>query len=81
MSTPLLDAANAKLLDPTLDCASLDLLSAVGETMSQANYAAADAGPEVVWYPDFGGGICLSDGLHQSWLKPSDKFDNIEVSA
>ncbi|KAL7524512.1 hypothetical protein ACHAXR_000607, partial [Thalassiosira sp. AJA248-18] len=35
LSTPLLDAANAKLLDPTMDCASLDLSDHIAMAMSE----------------------------------------------
>ena len=82
-STPLLDAANAKLLDPSLDCASLDL-STIGAVMNEMHItsqgASADAGPELVFYPAFGEGLCLSDGNHADWLQLSDMTNSAEVS-
>jgi len=82
MSTPLLDAANAKLLNPALDCASLDLSDSVADLIGDALGADPEnAGlPSVVFYPDFNLGSCLSDGFESNWLRPSDKFDNAKVS-
>jgi hypothetical protein len=71
-STPLLDAANAKLVNPSLNCA--DIGGAV------ANYAAAAGGEadvETEYYPHYDSSTCLSDGLAPSWLQNSEIFNNV----
>lgn len=84
-STPLLDAANAKLLNPNLDCASLDLSDVINDligdafTVGDPESDVAGGAPEVVYYPDRAGNVCLHDGLHPDWLKPSEIFNNAEV--
>ena len=69
-STPLLDAANAKLANPSIDCADM------GNGVS-ASYLIAEAGGEAAgevaedkpkFYPHFDSSTCLSDGLQPSWL-------------
>jgi chitinase len=81
LSTPLLDAANAKLLDPGLDCASMDLsdhvAQVVGEAFSQGHGEEGDGAPAAVYYPDFGSGVCLNDGMQSDWIQKSDTFDNL----
>ena len=84
LSTPLLDAANAKLLNPDLDCASLDLSDSIGTVIGEArpdNGGNANAGvPEIAYYPSFNTGSCLHDGLQADWLKKSDIFSTVDVS-
>jgi len=77
-STPLLDAANAKLANPSIDCADM------GNGVS-ASYLIAEAGGEAAgevaadkpkFYPHFDSSTCLSDGLQPSWLQATDISDN-----
>ena len=77
-STPLLDAANAKLANPSIDCADM------GNGVS-ASYLIAEAGGEAAgevaedkpkFYPHFDSSTCLSDGLQPSWLQAADISDN-----
>jgi chitinase len=78
LSTPLLDAANAKLLDPNLDCASLDL-SDITPLLSEGRLdGGAVQVQKEVHYPNFSTASCLHDGLEADWLGPSDKFDTAE---
>jgi len=72
-STPLLDAANAKLLNPDMDCASLDQSDEVmSEDMQEVSV------PERVFYPDFGRSKCLSDGVYEDMFKPEKLFDSAQ---
>ena len=89
LSTPLLDAANAKLLNPDLDCASLDLSAYVKEVISEAHpdspgYAAAAAGTGqaslTVYYPVYDVALCFNDGLEPDWMKADEMFGTLEVS-
>ncbi len=80
LSTPLLDAANAKLLNPTMDCASLDLSSGIGSVMSEAKPDDGNAAPSVIYYPSFDSASCLHDGVIPAWLQESDKFESAQVS-
>ena len=83
LSTPLLDAANAKLLNPDMDCASLDLSEAIAELVGEAHpmSAGAHAGlPDIAYYPDHSGAVCLNDGNDPDWLKDADRFGTLEVS-
>lgn len=81
LSTPLLDAANAKLLEPSLDCASLDL-STIGAVMSElhpSSQAAGNSESELVFYPDHGSGICRHDAQQSEWLKKSETSNNLQT--
>ena len=90
LSTPLLDAANAKLLNPDLDCASLDLSAYVKEVISEAHpdspgsAAAAAAGTGqaslTVYYPVYDVALCFNDGLEPDWMKADEMFGTLEVS-
>ena len=87
LSTPLLDAANAKLLNPNLDCAGLDLSNEVAGIMSEAGFTGPAAGgggepgvPKIVYYPNYSGAVCLNDGLQSDWLKATEIFGTVEVS-
>jgi len=83
LTTPLLDAANAKLLSPNLDCASFDLSDDLASnTISPA--AVLDDGivsndPETVYYPMFGSGSCAHDGLEPVWLRPTDLLGSAQA--
>ena len=80
LSTPLLDAANAKLLDPNLDCANLNLSDIVVAAMSEAKpNGDGNAVTDIVLYPSFDSQKCLHDGLQSDWLRPSDLFNNAQV--
>mmetsp|Transcript_28384 Transcript_28384/g.48957 ORF Transcript_28384/g.48957 Transcript_28384/m.48957 type:complete len:164 (+) Transcript_28384:635-1126(+) len=46
LSTPLLDAANAKLLDPSMDCASFDLSDYIQAAMSDSYPKSDEGAPE-----------------------------------
>ena len=93
LTTPLLDAANAKLLDPSLDCASLDLSDYIKEIVSEAHppqqLILDDAEgnsvsiiPQVqvssVWYANFSDGVCLNDGKEPNWLKDEELYDTVQ---
>ena len=82
LSTQLLDAANAKLLNPTMDCASLDLSDSINALIGEAKPDGGGNGgaSEIVFYPDFSNAKCLHDGLHSTWLQPGDMFNNAQVS-
>lgn len=93
LSTPLLDAANAKLHDPDMDCASLDLSTQIVAVMAEmhpgvpeatgGSDGGSDAGssaPEVIYYPDYGGQKCKNDGQQAGWLNPADLSNSVEVS-
>lgn len=88
LSTPLLDAANAKLLNPDLDCASLDLSAYVKEVISEAHpdspgsAAAAGTGQAslTVYYPVYDVALCFNDGLEPDWMKADEMFGTLEVS-
>ena len=74
LSTPLLDATNAKLLNPGLDCAS-ELNDVIFEISGVIPGA-----PITIWYPAYAEGGCLSDGKESEWLSQSELFDSEEVS-
>mmetsp|Transcript_43344 Transcript_43344/g.77906 ORF Transcript_43344/g.77906 Transcript_43344/m.77906 type:complete len:815 (-) Transcript_43344:179-2623(-) len=80
LSTPLLDAANAKLLNPTMNCTSLDLSDSINALIGEAKPDGGGNGgaSEIVFYPDFSNAKCLHDGLHSSWLQPGDMFNNAQ---
>lgn len=83
LSTPLLDAGNAKLLNPDLDCASLDLSDQIKEVVSdvhpQSNTAGDAPGAETMpWYPDRSKNVCVSDGNEPSWLPDADLTSSIQ---
>ena len=90
LTTPLLDAANAKLLDPSLDCASLDLSDYINEIVSEAHppQLILDAKGNSVpissqvslskWYANFSDGVCLNDGQEPNWLKDEELFDTVQ---
>jgi len=73
LSTPLLDAANAKLRDPSLDCISIAELKShsISGTDGPADQFES-------YYPDFGNSICQSgDVLDLESMKSSDVFGNV----
>merc|ERR1712085_8835 len=79
LSTPLLDAANAKLLDPTMDCASRDLSSQINAIMEKTHpKAGTNTGGENSYYPARSKVLCKNDGQQADWLKPSDLFGSAE---
>ena len=91
LSTPLLDAANAKLLNKDLDCASLGLSTYIADAVEGVFTGLSVTGgdgeggghgsvPTVVVYPSFARAICLSDGEQANWLQPSDMHNNVQVS-
>lgn len=77
-TTPLLDAANKKLADPSIDCASMG----VGAIASYDEAVPGAEGEEAVettkFYPHFDSSTCLSDGLQPSWLQASEIYDTVE---
>ena len=84
LSTPLLDAANAKILDPDLDYVGLNLSDSVaGAVTGEAKPdGAANAGaPDVEYYPDFSASKCLYDSLGglKLYLQPLNIFNNVQV--
>ena len=72
-STPLLDAANAKLHDPGLPCTAF----AQGEVIVFQSTAGDAAETPKEYYPYYDTNICISDGLTPSWLQPNVIFDNL----
>lgn len=86
LSTPLLDAANAKLLDPSIDCASMDLSTQITALISEAHPKPDDSAggssgpPKIIYYPDYGAAQCLNDGKESAWLQPGDIFHTPKVS-
>ena len=89
LSTPLLNAANAKLLDPDMDCAGLDLSTHINVMMDEV-HPKTDTGEtsegdvhiaaNVIYYPEHSTGFCKSDGQHSEHLQPSNLHDSAEVS-
>ena len=74
-STPLLDAANKKLEDPSIDCSTMSDADALTIKKKDEN-----AGPSY-WYPlHDGSNSCTDDGNQPSYYKLSDLFDNEKVS-
>jgi len=79
LSTPLLDAANAKLHDPSMDCADLDLSTSIEAIMDEMHSrldisdGASAAAPEVTYsyYPDYRESICLNDNEQSERLNSS----------
>jgi len=71
LNTPLLDAANAKLVNPSLDCAD------IGSYHTVEAAAGGEAAVETEYYPHYDSGTCLSDGLAPSWLQNSAIFNNV----
>eukprot|EP00804_Cyclotella_cryptica_P012777 CCRYP_010560-RD/>CCRYP_010560-RD protein AED:0.28 eAED:0.28 QI:394/1/1/1/0.91/0.84/13/21/1008 len=72
LSTPLLDAANEKLSNPSLDCSNMTdvSLSSNNEEDQNASY---------LYYPLFdGSSSCVNDGNQPSYYSLSDMFDNKE---
>lgn len=70
-STPLLDAANKKLENPSLDCSTMSDADALVSKVKPE-----DAGP-TYWYPlHDGSNSCTDDGNQPSYYKLSDLFDN-----
>ena len=74
-STPLLDAANAKLRNPDLDCADRNGLKEAGELMSGAALEESAA----LYYPSNSAPVCLSDGKQSKWLPEGSVHDTVEV--
>ena len=75
LSTPLLDAANAKLSNPSLDCSNMT-------HVSSAENNEKDQNSSYLYYPLFdGSSSCVNDGSQPSHYSSSDMFDNKEVSA
>lgn len=78
LSTPLLDAANAKLINPNLDCASLghsaDTTSAVIGGDAEAGNTSSES-----YYPHFDTSSCSR--LAPDWFQESDVFESAEVSS
>jgi chitinase len=74
-STPLLDAANAKLVNPGINCADMGNGAITSYT---AGAAGEDAAEMPKFYPHFDSSICLSDGLQPSWLQASEIYDSAE---
>ena len=73
-STPLLDAANKKLEDPSVDCSAMSDADALVSKQKDEN-----AGPSY-WYPVYDGSTsCADDGNQPSYLKLSDLFENEKV--
>lgn len=73
LSTPLLDATNAKLLDPTLDCAD-GLFNVLGIS------SGSEPKEEPMYYPDYSAQSCLADGNHPAHLQAKDRFHTADVS-
>jgi len=85
LSTPLLDAANAKLHDPSMDCADLDLSTSIEAIMDEMHPrldidGASAAAPEVTYsyYPDYSESICLNDNEQSEWLNPALIFNSVQ---
>jgi hypothetical protein len=73
LSTPLLDAANAKLSKPSLDCSNMT-------DVSFAKNIVKDQNASYLYYPLYdGSSSCVNDGNQPSHYTSSDMFDNKEV--
>jgi chitinase len=76
LSTPLLDAANAKLVNPSLDCSTMSDADAM---MGKNANTSENEGPSL-YYPLFDGdNSCVNDGNQPSYYTSSDLFEKIEV--
>ena len=78
-TTPLLDAANAKLLKPDLDCASFDLSDDVASNVIGDVFQDSSE-PKIQFYPSFDTSTCLHEGSPPGWMKKADIFGDAEVS-
>ena len=76
LSTPLLDAANAKLLDPNLDCGSYDVSDYVG-IEAAVEGGAVEADVANLYYPNSDTATCLNDGLEAEWILEEDKYSSL----
>jgi chitinase len=74
LSTPLLDAANAKLRDPSLNCAGASL----SDEISSALESKLEDKPIKLppFYPVVDTAKCINDGKQPSWLQSTQLFDN-----
>jgi len=77
LTTPLLDAANAKLLDPTLDCASLDASNYIGIEAAIEGGTTIEAEVANLYYPNSDSATCLNDGLEAEWILDKDKYSSL----
>lgn len=75
LSTPLLDAANAKLANPSLNCA--DIGSGIAAFYTAAAAGGEEAAVDTKYYPHRDSGTCLSDGLQPSWMSRTEIFNNV----
>lgn len=76
-STPLLDAANKKLADPSINCADMGV-GAIATYDEAAGTTDEEAVETTKFYPHFDSSTCLSDGLQPSWLQASEIYDTVE---
>ena len=78
-TTPLLDAANRKLEDPSIDCANMGNGGVASYESSDPNAGDGEVLQErTKFYPHYDSSTCLSDGLQPAWLQTSDIFDNVK---
>jgi len=77
-TTPLLDAANKKLADPSINCADMGVGAIATYEEAAAGAASEEAIESIKFYPHFDSSTCLSDGLQPSWLQASEIHDTVE---
>ena len=76
LSTPLLDAANAKLLDPGLDCADYHNVETKDTSDGDVNTGASN----LIYFPQYSKGLCKSAEQQPESIQSSQIHKSAEVS-